>query len=139
MCPGWYIFLRFFGCILQRLTRLLSQFQPINIPILHSIASISHYNFAKFHEFNWKLCLYLHHFIFETELFHVLSCLHVFFPSVFHFWIHIITNFGEKFILFFLICNNGLQGRAFFFFFFDVSFDFSFLYRFSLHKVLLIF
>ena len=63
----------------------------------------------------------------------------IFLPSVFLFWIHIITNLGENFILFFLICNNGLQGRAFFFFFFDLSFDFSFPHRFSLHKVLLIF
>ena len=41
----------------------------------------------------------------------------IFLPSVFLFWIHIITYLGENFILFFLICNNGLQGRAFFFFF----------------------
>lgn len=77
-----YIFKVLFGYILQRLTRLLSQFQPINIPILHSIASISHYNFVKFHTLTENCVSQTSLYLWDWT-FHVLSCLHGFLPLYF--------------------------------------------------------
>lgn len=120
MCPGWYIYLKVLWVHSPETYPITLWISAINIPILHSIASISHYNFAKFHDFNWKLCLYLYTLFVWDWTFHVLSCLHGFLPSVFHFMNSYNYQFWGKFIFFFFWFVIMVYKVGFFFFFWCV-------------------
>lgn len=136
MSRPMYIF-RVFWCMLpkclQRFTRWLSQFQESGSPFPTSLPTlvIIFYGSASMIGEN---CLYLHLLFVSLNFFMV--CLRVCLPSVFPFWIHIVTKLGKMLLFFFLICNSGLHSR---FLTPDLSFDFNFLHSiFSLRKILLV-